>query len=169
MKRIFLTIFIAVSVVLGAKAQEHAWSFGLYSDVKMQTEGHGTTFGLLGKYDFSNRSGVQAQVHGRTDFVSVGADYILNIFDKTKRNFNVYLGGGFSQDFYGETSSLSDLNVNQPAADYSVLNGQAGVSYYFAPVKLSLFSGYKLKHILNNDVDNQNTHYLTVGVRYHLL
>lgn len=168
MKKVLLTIFLAITVFFGVKAQEHDWSFGLYSDIKMQTEGHGTTFGLLGKYDFSKRSGIQVQVHGRTDFVSVGADYLVTILDKTKSNFNVYLGGGFSQDFYGETTTLSDLNVALSAVDYSVVNGQAGVSYYFEPVKLSVFSGYKLKHILNSDLDNRNTHYLTIGLRYHL-
>lgn len=150
------------------KAQEHTWAFGFYGDVQVKSPDYSRVFGIQGKYDFTKYSAIQAQVYGRSGYVAVGADYLLSLFNKTSRNFNVFLGGGVSQDFY----RYNELMVNQENVtpekreNFTVLNAQAGVSYYFPDVNLSLYGGYKLKVDIKREEVEPN--YLMLGVRYHL-
>lgn len=163
MKKILIGVFSCLMLISTIHAQEHKWAFGLYGDAQVKSEGEKATLGLQGKYDLTNRSALQAQVHGRTDFVSVGADYLFSFLDKKKSNFNVFLGTGASGEFYGYTSDY----VGKKSADNAfVLNGQVGVSYYFEPVKLSLFSGYKMKY--NTTTEKTEPNFVVFGLRYHL-
>lgn len=164
------TLFIICSLLaLGSvQAQEHQWAFGFYGDVQLEDPSYNASFGVQGKYDIGNFQALQAQVHGRGDFVGVGADYLVNFLNKEKSNFNIFLGGGFSQEFY-----TYDLTINEGEnqarrmrENFSKVNGQAGLSYYFMPVQLSIYAGYKLKYQLKNEVTEPN--YIMFGLRYHI-
>lgn len=166
MKKIVLLLMLAATVTI-VKSQDHAWAFGFYGDVKLESPAYNGTFGIQGKYDFATRSAVQAQVYGRNGLVAVGADYLFSILDKTKSNFNVFLGAGLSQDFYRYDSVLENtVVIPEERENYTVANAQAGVSYYFPTVNLSVYAGYKAKyHFEWEDVD---PNFLMLGVRYHL-
>jgi len=168
MNRIYVLLLVFVGCVSIGKAQEHKWAFGFYGDVQLEESTHVGSFGVQGKYDLASRSALQAQVHGRSGYVAAGADYLFSILDKRKSNFNVFLGGGISQDFYrnNEISSDGSAVVAERKENFTLLNAQAGLSYYFPAVHLSLYSGYKLKyHFEWEEVD---LNYLMLGVRYHL-
>lgn len=167
MKNIFLLLILSI-VVLQGKAQDQAWAFGFYGDVQLESPGYQGAFGIQGKYDFAKHSAVQAQVYGRNGYVAAGADYLLSVLDRTKSNFNVFLGGGISQDFYRYNELRTDQRQVLPESreNFTIVNGQVGVSYYFPQVNLSLYTGYKLKY--NFEWEEIDPNYLMLGVRYHL-
>lgn len=164
MKRVFLTVILMTVLLALSFAQEHNWAFGFYGDMNVKS-GKESSFGVQGKYDLDNRSSVQAQVHGRSNFVSVGADYLFSFLDKRKSNFNVFLGAGAAEDFvrYQEVDVKEYIFVKD---ERFVLNGQLGLSYYFKPVQLSVYTGYKVKYLVEDKAFRPN--YLTLGLRYHL-
>lgn len=163
MKRIYLTAVLMVTLLAFSFGQEHRWAFGFYSDMNAKTT-KDYSFGVQAKYDLDNRSSLQAQVHGRTSFVSVGADYLFSFLDKQKSDFNVFLGAGIGEEFISyQTDEITTVKVRD---EQFVLNGQAGVSYYFRPVGLSMYTGYKVKYATKADVFEPN--YLMLGLRYHL-
>lgn len=167
MKNSILLLFLSI-VALQGKAQDNAWAFGFYGDVQLESSGSPFAFGVQGKYDFARYSGVQAQVYGRSGYVAAGADYLFSFLDRTKSNFNVFLGGGISQDFYRYNELMSDQHEVLPEKreNHTVANGQAGVSYFFPSVNLSLYTGYKLKY--NFDWEETDANFLMFGMRYHL-
>jgi len=167
MKNIFLLLLLFLFAFQG-KAQDHNWAFGFYGDVQLESPSYQGAFGVQGKYDFARFSGVQAQVYGRNGYVAVGADYVLSLLDRKKSNFNVFLAGGISQDFYRYNSLMSEENEVLPEdrERFTMMNGQVGVSYYFPAVNLSLYTGYKLKY--NFEWEEVDPNYLMFGVRYHL-
>ena len=166
--RYLLLVICSLLGLSSVQAQEHNWAFGFYGDVQLEDPSYNGSFGVQGKYDIGNYQALQAQVHGRGDFVAVGADYLFNLLNKEKSNFNVFLGGGFSQEFYTYDMTVIE-GETQPVRtkdNFSVANGQAGLSYYFAPVQLSLYAGYKLKYQFKNEVTEPN--YVMFGLRYHI-
>ncbi|HLT87517.1 MAG TPA: hypothetical protein VKZ57_07995 [Sphingobacterium sp.] len=165
MKTIFILLILSVFVLQG-KAQDHAWAFGFYGDVQLESPGYQGAFGIQGKYDFAKHSAVQAQVYGRNGYVAVGGDYLLSLLDRTKSNFNVFLGGGISQDFYRYQEVSEKLAWPEKHENFTMLNGQVGASYYFPAVNLSLYTGYKLK--FHFEWEEVQPNYLMFGIRYHL-
>lgn len=165
MKKIFLSLFF-IALISSVKSQDHAWAFGFYGDVQLESPGYPGAFGIQGRYDFSNHSAVQAQVYGRAGYVAVGGDYILSILDRKKSNFNVFLGGGISQDFYRYQELSGEQAWPEKHESFTMLNGQIGASYYFPAVNLSLYTGYKLK--FNFEWEELDPNYLMLGLRYHL-
>lgn len=164
MKNVIL-IFLLLTGLSGASvAQEHNWAFGFYGDVNVKNTRE-NSFGVQAKYDLDSRSSLQAQVHGRSSFVSVGADYLFSFLDKRKSNFNVFLGAGAAEEFVRFQKPDGEDYVTEKNEDFNV-NGQVGLSYYFAPVKLSLYAGYKVKYAVEADTFSPN--FITLGVRYHL-
>src|SRR5690606_26804961 len=146
MKKIVLLLMLAATVTI-VKSQDHAWAFGFYGDVKFESPAYNGTFGIQGKYDFATRSAVQAQVYGRNGLVAVGADYLFSILDKTKSNFNVFLGAGLSQDFYRYDSVLENTAVIPVEREnYAVSNAQDSDRYYLPTVILSVYPVYKAKY-----------------------
>lgn len=167
MKKAFLMLFFAVTFYQG-KAQDHVWAFGFYGDVQLESPDYKGAFGIQGKYDFALHSAVQAQVYGRSGYVALGADYLVSLLDKTKNNVNVFFGMGLSQDFYRYNELVTEQEQVLPERreNFTVANGQVGVSYYVPEVNLSLYAGYKLKY--NFDWEEIEPNYLMLGVRYHL-
>lgn len=100
---------------------------------------------------------------------TVGADYIYNIKDQTKSNFNIYGGIGLSGDFYKQKIVVEseDKKISGYAKkNYVAINPTIGASYRFDPVKSTVFAGYKVKYYPFEDAMDIN--YLSVGFRYHL-
>ncbi|SKB47815.1 hypothetical protein SAMN05660841_00767 [Sphingobacterium nematocida] len=164
MRRVFLTIMFMTGLSILSFGQDHSWAFGFYGDMSVKSAKE-SSFGVQGKYDLNSRNSVQGQVHGRSNFVSVGADYLFSFLDKRKSNFNVFLGAGATEDFvrYQDPGVQEYVFVKD---ERFVLNGQLGLSYYFKPVQLSVYTGYKVKYLVEDDTFLPN--YLTLGVRYHL-
>ena len=132
----YILFIICSLLALGSvQAQEHQWAFGFYGDVQLEDPSYNASFGVQGKYDIGNFQALQAQVHGRGDFVGVGADYLVNFLNKRKSNFNIFLGGGFSQEFYTYDLTINegDNQTRRTRENFSKVNGQAGLSYYFMP------------------------------------
>lgn len=166
-----LCFFLLLGFIQRLSAQEHKWAFGFYGDMQLKSPGHPGSFGVLGKYDLDNRSAVQALVNGRNGFVAVEADYLFSIFNKTKSNFNIFLGAGVSQDFFRYNENWKDNDKEENIVlnkrdNFTQLNGQVGASYYFPEVQLSLFAGYKVKYNTKNEEFNPN--FVQLGLRYHL-
>lgn len=164
MRRVFLTIMFMAGLSTLSFGQDHSWAFGFYGDMSVKSAKE-SSFGVQGKYDLDSRNSVQGQVHGRSNFVSVGADYLFSFLDKRKSNFNVFLGAGAAEDFvrYQDPGVQEYVFVKD---ERFVLNGQLGLSYYFKPVQLSVYTGYKVKYLVEDETFLPN--YLTLGVRYHL-
>ena len=163
-----LWILCAFIFPLALNAQEHDWAFGLFGDLKLDDAAYDASFGVQGKYDFSNHQSVQAQIHGRGDLLAVGADYLVNIFDKEKSNFNIFLGAGLGQEFFTYDYSVEGPD-DQPIRrkeNFTKANGQVGLSYYFPTVDLSLYIAYKLKYQFKDGITEPN--YVMLGLRYHI-
>lgn len=168
MKKIFVLLFLS-TIAFGGKAQDYAWAFGFYGDVQLESPDYKGAFGIQGKYDFASYSAVQAQVYGRNGYVAVGADYLLSFLDRTQSNFNVFLGGGLSQDFYRYNGLMNEQEqqaLPEKRENFTIANGQVGISYYVPEVNLSLYTGYKLKY--NFEWEEIEPNYLMFGIRYHL-
>ena len=168
MKKNVLFLF-GLMIFGGATAQDHDWAFGFYGDMQVKSPSYDGSFGIQGKYDFALHHGVQLLVNGRRDYVAVGTDYIFNFLDKTESNFNVFAGGGISQDFYRREVVTVDGEEDvfrQEYERFSLLNAQVGVSYYVPEVDISLYAGYKLKYDI--DEDNIQPNFLMIGLRYHI-
>ncbi|MCI0921235.1 hypothetical protein [Sphingobacterium rhinopitheci] len=163
MKKIILGAF-AVLFAISSHAQEYKWGFGFYGDIQASSNAK-HTFGMQGKYDLDNHSALQAQVFGRTNYVGIGADYLYSFMNKKKSDFNVFLGVGVEENFYWDTEDDGILRP-EPQASYFNGAGQVGLSYYFRPVRLSLYGAYKVKYDFNNDEVAPN--FISLGVRYHL-
>lgn len=163
MRGILTSLFVAAITTLSF-GQEHNWAFGFYGDMNVK-RARENSFGVQAKYDLDNRSSLQAQVHGRNSFVSIGADYLFSFLDKRKSNFNAFLGAGLAEDFvrYQQAEGVDYVLVKDESF---ILNGQVGVGYYFPLVKLSLYTGYKVKYLVADEKVEPN--YLMLGVRYHL-
>lgn len=163
-----LLLWAALVLSWSSMAQEHDWAFGFFGDLSLEESSYDASFGLQGKYSFSNFQSVQAQFHGRGDLLAVGADYLINFLDREQSNFNLFLGAGLAQEFFtydyafpeGEGSSTR-LKEN-----LTKVNGQAGISYYFSEVDLSLYTGYKVKYQFEGE--KVEPHFLVFGIRYHL-
>ena len=59
------------------------------------------------------------------------------------------------------TAAIPDKRDN-----FTVANGQAGVSYYFPSVDLSVYTGYKVKY--NFKWEEVDANFLMIGLRYHI-
>jgi hypothetical protein len=100
--------------------------------------------------------------------LAVGADYLVNIFDKEKSNFNIFLGAGLGQEFFTYDYSVEGPD-DQPIRrkeNFTKANGQVGLSYYFPTVDLSLYTAYKLKYQFKDGITEPN--YVMLGLRYHI-
>lgn len=163
-KNVILIVVFVGALSIFSFAQQHDWAFGFYSDMNVKATRE-NSFGVQAKYDLDGRSALQAQVHGRSSFISLGADYLVSLFDKRKNNFNIFLGGGIAEEFvqFQQPEGLDYVAVKSEAFN---VNGQAGVNYYFAPVNLSLYTGYKIKY--NTQADSFLPNFIMLGVRYHL-
>ena len=164
MKRILVVILCMMSYQV-TWAQEERVGLGFYGNFDLErTESRGS-FGLQGKYDLSNRQSLQAQVYGRSNYVAIGADYLISVFNKTKSDINVFAGGGISQDFisFAKEDEISAVKVQD---NFFKGNLQAAVSYYFRPVQLSIYTGYKWHY--NFTTEEANPNHIMLGVRYHL-
>lgn len=167
MHKLILSI-LSLCLFMVAHGQDHKWAFGFYGDIQMEAPGYVGSFGVQGKYDLDKRSALQAMVNGRSGYVAVGADYLFSVLDKRKSNFDLFLGVGISQDFYryneiwtGTEPSLPELREN-----FTLVNGQIGISYYIPSVNLSVYTGYKAK--FQFEAEQFDPNYLMLGVRYHL-
>lgn len=168
MKKLLTILFCGLLFIGSSQAQEHKWAFGFYGDVQMESPTYYGSFGVQGKYDLTNYQALQAQVYGRGGYIAVGADYLVNVFNKEKSNFNIFLGPGISQDFYTYDFTI-DGDVEGPIRrkeNYTNAIGQVGVSYYFPSVDLSIYTGYKLKYQFASEAIDPN--YVMLGVRYHI-
>ncbi len=159
-----LTVIIVVVLSSVSFGQTHNWAFGFYGDMNVKKTKQ-NTFGVQAKYDLDNRSSLQAQVHGRNTLVAIGADYLFSLLDKKKSDFNIFLGAGASEEFIRDQEG-EDADYAMVKNDSFVLNGQVGASYYFSPVKLSVYAGYKAKYITADEKFRPD--YLMLGVCYHL-
>ncbi len=159
-----LTLIAVVALTTVSFSQEHNWAFGFYGDINVK-KAREKTFGIQAKYDLDNRSALQAQVHAGDTVVVTGADYLFSLLNKRKSNWNVFLGVGASGEFVRYTKG-EERDYEQVNNDAFVMNGQVGVSYYFSPVKLSVYAGYKMKYITTDEKFKPN--YAMLGVRYHL-
>lgn len=165
--RIIPFVFFLLLSSLASRGQENKWAFGFYGDVQLEA-GNVGAFGVQGKYDLDNRSGLQAQVYGRNGYFAAGADYLFSFLNKSKTNWNVFLGLGLSQDFYRYNEIPTEANAAVPTGreNFTLANGQGGVSYYFPTVDLSVYAGYKVKyHFKWEEID---ANFLMLGVRYHI-
>lgn len=154
-------------LVVSSHAQDHQWAFGFYGDVLLESPDYSGSFGIQAKCDLTQRQSLQAQVHGRTGFVSVGADYLVSVLNKTNSNWNVFLGAGVAEEFYSaEGNDEYGVGPVKVRDRQFVGNAQVGFSYYIPSVKLSVYSAYKLKYGFEADAIDPN--YLALGVRYHL-
>lgn len=161
-----LLLCICLLVTLGTYAQEnnYNWAFGFYGDIQAKSAGQ-HSFGMQAKYELDGHNAIQAQVFGRKNFVGIGADYLFSVLNRNKRDFNVFIGPGVEQNFYWSTEDDGILRP-EPKSSYFNVAGQIGVSYYFRPVQLSLYTAYKVKYDFNEDVLSPN--YISLGIRYHL-
>ena len=160
-----LTLLIVLCITQLTLAQEEKVGLGFYGNFDLErTESRGS-FGIQGKYDLTNRQSLQAQVYGRTNYVAVGADYLVSLLNKTKSDFNVFAGAGVSQDFvsYALADEASSVQVRDR---FLKGNLQAALSYYFKPVQLSVYGGYKWHYKISSELINP--HHIMFGVRYHL-
>lgn len=148
--------------------QDHDWAFGFFGDMNVKESSYDASFGLQGKYSFTNFQSVQAQFHGRGDLLAVGADYLVNLFDRQQSNFNVFLGAGLAQEFFTYDYAFPDGEggATRLKENFTKVNGQAGISYYFPDVALSLYTGYKVKYQFEDE--KTEPHFLVFGIRYHL-
>ena len=169
-RKLLLTALVAATFAFSSNAQTSKYAVGVFSDVMLEAPRYDTFYGLNGKYDLNNHSGVQAFVgYSNVHMTTVGADFIYNVKDKTQSNFNIYGGIGLSGDFYKQKVEIEfhDTKVRGYAkANYLALNPTVGVSYYFSPVNSTVFAGYKVKY--NPFEDAVDINYLSLGVRYHL-
>ena len=166
MKQIW-SIMLLLVASLSLQAQDHQWAFGFYGDVKLGGADHPGSFGIQGKYDLDRHSAVQAQVYGRNSYVAVGADYLFGLLDKTQHNFNIFVGGGLSQDFYRYNELLAGQEaIPEKRQNFTLANAQLGLSYYFPAAQLSLYTGYKVKYHFSWEEVQPN--YLMFGLRYHI-
>src|SRR5690606_11630652 len=164
----YLCVFCWMSTSVVCVAQEHDWAFGFFGDLNVQESAYDASFGLQGKYSYSNFQSIQAQFHGRGDLLAVGADYLVNFIDRTKSDFNVFLGAGLAKEFFTYDYAFPEgaCNSTRVKENYTKLNGQAGVSYLFSEVDLSLYAGYKVKYQFEDELFQP--HFLIFGIRYHL-
>lgn len=148
-----------------ALAQEERVGLGFYGDIDLERSESRGSYGIQGTYDLNKHHSVQAQVYGRSNYVAVGADYLLSFLDKTQSNFNIFAGGGISEDFisYAKEDLVSTIKVQD---SYFKGNLQAAVSYYFKPVQLSVYGGYKWHY--NFTTSEANPNHIMLGLRYHL-
>ena len=168
MNRKLLLILCLLLGINFSFAQEQDFAFGFYGDMQVEDAAYDASFGVQGKYEYSNYQGLQAQIHGRGDFVAVGADYILQFLNKENSNFNVFLGAGLSQEFYRYELAIDD-DIDAPFQEkenFTKAVGQLGVGYYFPVANLSLYTGYKLKYQFKNELTEPN--YIMLGLRYHI-
>ncbi|MGO1520440.1 MAG: hypothetical protein ACTHZ1_07090 [Sphingobacterium sp.] len=149
-------------------AQDHNWAFGFFGDLSLEESAYDASFGLQGMYSFTNFQSVQAQFHGRGDLLAVGADYLVNLLNRQESNFNVFLGAGLAQEFftYDYAFPSGEGNSTRIKENFTKINGQAGLSYYFPEVDLSLYTGYKVKYQFEES--KTEPHFLVFGIRYHL-
>lgn len=163
-----LALLILTIVVHMSYGQDNSFALGFYGDVQAKTPSYNGAFGIQAKYDFAKHSGVQGQVYGRNGYVAVGVDYILSILDRSKTNFRLFLGAGLSQDFYkyNEADDNGTIAVPESKDNFTVVNGQTGLGYFFPSVNLSVYTGYKLKY--NTNWEELDPNYIMLGVRYHL-
>lgn len=165
MKKVgILSILVLLSLFSRAQENNYNWAFGFYGDVQAKTNGQ-HSFGMQAKYNVDKHSAFQAQVFGRKNFVGIGADYLFLIKDRTKSDFNIFVGPGIEQNFYWSTEDDGILRP-EPKSSYFNVAGQAGASYYFRPVQLSIYAAYKVKYDFSNEEVSPN--FISLGVRYHL-
>ncbi|MEN5434747.1 outer membrane beta-barrel protein [Sphingobacterium faecium] len=169
-RNILLSFFMVFVCFLTTKAQISKYSIGVFSDIMLEAPTYDTFYGINGKYDLNNHSGIQVfGGYSNVHMTTVGADYIYNIKDQTKSNFNIYGGIGLSGDFYKQKIVVEseDKKISGYAKkNYVAINPTIGVSYRFDPVKSTVFAGYKVKYYPFEDAMDIN--YLSVGIRYHL-
>lgn len=169
-KHIYLAVFVLSLFTFTVKAQTSKYSVGVFGDIMLEAPTYSTFYGVNGKYDLNNHSGVQAFVgYSNVHMTTVGVDFIYNLKNKTQSNFNIYGGIGVSGDFYKQKVEVEfqDTRVNGYAKkSYLALNPTFGVSYYFSPVNSTVFAGYKVKYYPFEDAVDIN--YLSLGIRYQL-
>lgn len=169
-RKLLFSAVVAVTFAFSSNAQTSKYSVGVFGDIMLEAPTYDTFYGVNGKYDFNNHSGLQAFIgYSNVHMTTFGADFIYNIKDKSQSNFNVYGGIGLSGDFYKQKVEIDfqDTKTHGYAkASYLALNPTVGVSYYFKPVNTTVFAGYKVKYYVFEDALNIN--YLSLGVRYHL-
>lgn len=168
-KSSILTVFVLLLCAVFSQAQTTKFSVGVFADIMMEAPSYDAFYGVSGKYDINNHAGVQ--VYGGLSNLSktLGADFIYEIFDRNKRNFNIYGGLGVSGDFYKRKiiytfSDTQEVVYNK--ANYLAINPTIGVSYRINPVRSTVFAGYKAKYYPMQDFVDIN--YLSLGIRYHL-
>ena len=164
MKKLLL-IAAGLIFAFSSVAQEYKWAFGFYGDIQAESPSYEKSFGMLGKYVLDNHSSVQAQVFGRTNHVGIGADYLYSFLNRAKNNFNIFLGAGIEQNFYWSTEEDGILRPESKSNDFEAA-AQVGADYYFRPVRLSVFTAYKVKY--NIKAEDTKPNYISLGIRYHL-
>lgn len=163
MNRIGILVFL-LSIVFTSSAQDYKFGFGFLDEFRL-SGGTANSFGLQAMYNLDKHSSVQAQVFGRKNYVGIGADYLFSVLDKKKKNYNVFLGLGIEENIFWSTEDDAILQT-ESKSNYFNGNGQIGVSYYFKPVQLSVYSSYKVKYEFKNE--DLRANFITIGVRYHL-
>lgn len=169
-RKLLLSAIAVGTFAFSSNAQVSKYSIGVFGDVMLEAPTYDTFYGINGKCDFNNHSGIQAFVgYSNVHMTTVGGDIIYNIKDKSRSNFNIYGGIGLSGDFYKQKVEIEFQHANARGyakASYLALNPTVGVSYYFSPVNSTVIAGYKVKYYPFEDGVDIN--YLSLGVRYHL-
>ncbi|AIM39238.1 hypothetical protein KO02_23025 [Sphingobacterium sp. ML3W] len=131
---------------------------------------YSTFYGVNGSYSLNNHGVIQTFVgYSNVHMTTVGADYIYNIKDNTKSNFNVYGGIGISGDFYKQKIEVEYEGTKAKGyakANYLAINPTIGISYHFDVIRSTFYAGYKVKYYAFENAMDIN--FLSLGLRYHL-
>ncbi|MGV6945910.1 hypothetical protein [Sphingobacterium kyonggiense] len=168
-KRLFLIAAFFTFLFTQLHAQDKTYAAGLYADMMMESPGYDLYYGGVFRYDFHKKQAVKGYVgYSTVNTTSIGVDYSYFFLDKTKSDFNVFVSGGVSYDFYREKVKL-EIDGQEATAKLSsnifLLNPTVGVSYYVKPLNSSITAGYKVRYSPKQNAADIN--FLSVGLLYH--
>lgn len=149
-----LFLFALLQVIhLNLNAQSNQFSIGAHLEWNMESPSYAKLYSINGKYDFSERQAIQAQV-GLGDYkvYYFGADYLYTVL-LLKKMPSVFVGAG-----------LGFEGIRGTDANDIILNAQAG--FQFDIKKFSPFVGYKPKFYFEAEGIDPST--IFIGLRYRL-
>lgn len=129
---------------------------GLQSEFSVENMFDPIFYGLMGKYDITERHNVQGSVYfGNNDTKYVTGDYIYNFFIRNR--VRIYAGAGIGAEWYKIDRSDHGSEL--------VGNGQIGTDIDLYK-KISVNTGFKVKYFF--DYEHIAPHYIFIGLRYRL-
>lgn len=150
-KSFLLFCFLFTAIL--ANGQKRKLSLGVVTEFQLESPTYDFYYGIQGKYDFTDRQGVQLQT-GLSDasIGFVGADYIYNLFP-FKGNPLIYIGGGAAYEYLTEGRGNEIVFSGQAGAQFSLGN--------FEP-----YIGFKSKFYFEAEAIDPS--YINLGVRFRL-